>query len=393
MSKLLTNTEFSKNRLMYKFLILGTIAVVGGFHGWRTLFTNFAVESVGIDGFQMGVVQSLREVPGFLAFTVIFVIAFIKEHVLAVLSLFVVGVWVAIVGFFPSFTGIIITTFVMSIGFHYYETTSNSLLTQYFSKSGVSLILGKIRSVAAITNICVGILIWVMAVFMPIEYMFLVLGLAVFVIAIFMFKMKPHDESLPPQKMKFILKKKYWLFYALNLLAGSRRQIFVVFSVFLLVGHYQLSVQWMTALFVCGNILNYFLLPIIGKCINIFGERKMLSVEYVSLFIVFLIYAFVDNYLIVAFCYVVDHVFFNFNIGIQTYFKKTAEHEDIAPSTAVGFTINHISAVIVPVIGGLLWVYNWKIPFLFGAGLSMVSLYLAQKIVIPNSEPLSNKSV
>jgi membrane protein implicated in regulation of membrane protease activity len=375
--------EFSKNRLMYKFLILGTIASVGGFHGWRTIFANFAVQSAGIDGFQMGVIQSLREIPGFLAFTVVFILVFMKEHVLSALSLIIVGVWVAITGFFPSFTGIIITTFIMSIGFHYQETVNQSLLTQYFSKSGVSLFFGKIRSVAAITNICIGGMIWILALFMSMEYMFLVLGIVVTLIAVYMLKMKPHDESMPPQKMKIVIKKKYWLYYALNFLAGSRRQIFVVFSVFLLVEYYHLSVQWMTALFVIANTLNYFLSIQIGRWMNILGEKRMLSIEYISLFVIFLVYAFVENYLVAAFFYVLDQLFFNFAIGIQTYFKKTADHEDIAPSTAVGFTINHISAIIVPVIGGLLWVYNWKIPFVFGAFLSLVSLYLVQKIVIP----------
>ena len=378
----MTHSEFSKNKLMYRFLILGTIASVGGFHGWRTLFANFAVENVGIDGFQMGLIQSLREVPGFLAFTVVFVLLFMKEHTLSVLSLLIVGVWIAITGFFPSFTGVIVTTLIMSVGFHYQETVAQSLLTQYFSKSGVSLFFGKIRSVAAITNISVGGVIWLLALFMSMEYMFLVLGIFVIIIAAYMFKMKPHDENMPPQKMKLVIKKKYWLYYALNFLAGSRRQIFVVFSVFLLVEHYGLSVQWMTSLFVIANALNYFLSVYIGRWMNILGEKRMLSIEYISLFVIFLVYAFVDNYLVAAGFYILDQLFFNFAIGIQTYFKKTAEHEDIAPSTAVGFTINHISAVIVPVIGGILWVYNWKIPFVFGAFLSLVSLSLVQKIVI-----------
>jgi predicted MFS family arabinose efflux permease len=302
---------------------------------------------------------------------------------LSVLSLLIVGVWIAITGFFLLFTGVIVTTLIMSVGFHYQETVAQSLLTQYFSKSGVSLFFGKIRSVAAITNICVGGAIWILALFMSMEYMFLVLGIFVIIIAAYMFKMKPHDENMPPQKMKLEIKKKYWLYYALNFLAGSRRQIFVVFSVFLLVEHYGLSVQWMTSLFVIANALNYFLSVYIGRWMNILGERRMLSIEYISLFVIFLVYAFVDNYLVAAFFYILDQLFFNFAIGIQTYFKKTAEHEDIAPSTAVGFTINHISAVIVPVIGGILWVYNWKIPFVFGAFLSLVSLSLVQKIVIP----------
>ncbi|MCP4719335.1 MAG: MFS transporter, partial [Desulfobacteraceae bacterium] len=78
--------------------------------------------------------------------------------------------------------------------------------------------------------------------------------------------------------------------------------------------------------------------------------------------------------------YVLDHVFFSFAMGIKTYFQKIADPRDIAASAAVGFTINHIAAVILPVLGGFLWMVNYKIPFLAGAVFSFISLCLVQLI-------------
>jgi hypothetical protein len=40
----------------------------------------------------------------------------------------------------------------------------------------------------------------------------------------------------------------------------------------------------------------------------------------------------------------------------------------------VGYTINHISAVIIPLIGVSLWLPSWRLPFVIGAGLALVSL-------------------
>jgi MFS family permease len=186
--------------------------------------------------------------------------------------------------------------------------------------------------------------------------------------------------NLPPQQKKLILKKKYWLFYTLNFLSGARRQIFVVFAVFILVEKYHFPVGHITALFVINNIITYFLSPYVGKAINRFGERTMLSIEYTSLIIIFLGYALIENKNFATGLYLVDNLFFSFSIAINSFFRKNAEPQDIAPSMAVGFTINHISAIILPVIGGLLWTIDWRIPFVAGAFIAISSLVFTQFI-------------
>ena len=82
-----------------------------------------------------------------------------------------------------------------------------------------------------------------------------------------------------------------------------------------------------------------------------FGERKVLSLEYSSLIFIFLAYAAVGSKTLVAFLYILDHIFFNFSIAIRTYFQKIGDPRDIASSMAVGFTINHVAAVFLPAIG------------------------------------------
>jgi len=163
-------------------------------------------------------------------------------------------------------------------------------------------------------------------------------------------------------------------------MAGARRQIFIAFAVFLLVKKFGFTIQSITLLFLANNIINFFINPLIGKFIVKYGERKLLSIEYFFLVLIFIAYAFVESKIVVGILYIFDHIFFNFSTGIQTYFQKIANPEDIAPSAAVGFTINHIAAVILPVIGGILWMVDYKIPFLFGAFFSFISLCLVQYI-------------
>ena len=145
---------------MYRFLVLLTIATTVGFQAWRTLFNNFAVEMASLEGSHMGVIQSAREIPGFLTLLVIFVIMIIKESRLSALSVAVMGLGVALTGLFPSYSGILVTTVVMSFGFHYYETTNQSLTLQYFDRDLAPWVFGKQRSFAAASNIGVGILVY-----------------------------------------------------------------------------------------------------------------------------------------------------------------------------------------------------------------------------------------
>ena len=140
------------------------------------------------------------------------------------------------------------------------------------------------------------------------------------------------------------------------------------------------TLQEVTLLFVINDLINYFLSPVIGRSILRFGERKVLSLEYTSLIFIFLAYAVVQSKIILGMLFVLDHIFFNFAIAIQTFFQKVADPRDIAPSMAVGFTINHIAAVVLPAVGGLLWMVDYRIPFVAGAAMSVVSLIAVQQI-------------
>jgi len=142
---------------MYRFLIVLTICSTAGLQTWRTLFNNFAVEVVGLDGNHIGVIQSVREIPGFLALLVVFVLLFIKEYRLSALSILFLGAGIAITGLLPTYGGLILTTLIMSFGFHYYETTNQSLTLQHFDIKTSPWVFGKQLSFAAASNIVIAV--------------------------------------------------------------------------------------------------------------------------------------------------------------------------------------------------------------------------------------------
>lgn len=365
------------------FLLVSTIASTAGLQAWQTLINNFAVEAAHLGADQIGFIQSIREVPGFLSMLVVYVLLVFSEQRAASLAVLVLGIGLCATGFFPSFWGLTLTTLVMSAGFHYYEPLNQSLTLQHFNTFEAPVVLSRIRAVGALANIVIGILIYFLADAMGYTGMFAATGAVAAVAGIWGLFKKPCQSNVPPQKKKMYLRRKYWLYYLLTFLEGSRRQIFIVFAVYLLVKRFDYSIQSITILFVINNGINYFLNPMIGRAINHFGERQLLSIEYAGMILVFLTYAYTDSHIVAGIMYVLDFLLFNFSVGVRTYYQKIAAPEDMASGMAMGFTINHIAAVVVPVLGGVLWMVDYKIPFFIGVGLGVVSLAFTQLIRTP----------
>jgi hypothetical protein len=374
-----------KRNPMFWYLVVLTICSTVGLQTWSTLFNNFAVDVAGLKGNHVGMIQSIREIPGFLALLAVYVMLVIREHRLSALSILILGAGLAATGFFPTFAGIALTTLISSFGFHYYETTNMSLTLQYFKKDESPWVFGKLTSLAAATSIVIGLLIWIMTAFLDFTRIYLIIGALIAAAALWALTRDPSDINIIPQRRQMVLRRKYWLFYFLTFMAGARRQIFIAFSVLLLVQKFHYTVQEVTLLFVINNSINFFLSPMVGRSIIRFGERKVLSLEYVSVIFLFTAYATTDSKLLVAFIYILDQIFFTFAIAIRTYFQKVGDPQDIAPSMAVGFTINHLAAVFLPALGGMLWVIDYRIPFFAGAAMGVISLLAVQKIRTPRS--------
>ncbi|MBT5226507.1 MAG: MFS transporter [Proteobacteria bacterium] len=363
-------------------LLLMAGAVPLSFATWQALLNNFAIERAAFSGAEMGILQSLREVPGFLAFTVVFLLLLLREQHIALISLALLGIGTALTGFFPTVIGLYLTTVVMSVGFHYYETIQTSLSLQWIEKERTAEILGRIIAVGAFTSIVAFAAIWTAFDMASLDFVTVyVLGGGVTVmIAIACWLFFPQFPDKVKQHRQLVLRKRYWLYYALTFLSGARRQIFIVFAGFLMVEKFGYSVAAISVLFLVNATLNMLFAARIGRIIGKVGERAALVFEYAGLVIVFVAYAFVESAHVAAGLYIVDHFFFALAIAIKTYFQKIADPADIASSAGVSFTINHIAAVVLPAALGIIWLTSPAAVFLAGAGLAGFSLLLSLNI-------------
>ncbi len=363
-------------------LLLMAAAVPLSFATWQALINNFAYERAAFGGVEIGMMQSLREVPGFLAFGVVFLLFLIREQRLAVLSLFLLGVGTAATGFFPSVLGIYVTTVVMSLGYHYYETLQISLSLQWIDKVRAPETLGRLIAAGSVTSIVVYALVWFTSDLLALDYLWIYLigGGATALIALVAWLGFPQFKQPVEQHKHMVLRKRYWLYYALVFMSGARRQIFIVFAGFLMVEKFHYDVGAIALLFLLNSAINIWLAPKIGRIIGRIGERKALIFEYIGLIGVFTAYAVVENATVAAGLYVVDHLFFALAIAIKTYFQKIADPADIASTAGVSFTINHIAAVVIPAAFGFLWLVSPAAVFLAGSAMAACSLIMALNV-------------
>ena len=367
-------------------LFVMAMAMPLAFATWSALLNNFVIEVARFDGADIGLLHTVREIPGFLAVLVIAILLVMREQVLAVTSLALLGLATAVTAEFPTLAGILTVTMLSSIGFHYYETVNQSLQLQWIDKARAPQVLGWILAAgSAATLVAYGsiVLTWE-ALGLSYGLVYWVSGLLTATIALACYFVYPQFEAPNPQSRKMVLRRRYWLYYALQFMAGARRQIFVVFAGFMMVERFGWQVHEVTVLFLINLIANMVLAPLIGRMVQVWGERRALIVEYIGLICVFLayggVYWFGWGVVIAAGLYVLDHLLFAMALALKTYFQKIASPEDIAPTAAVAFTINHIAAVFLPVLLGILWLWSPAAVFTLAAAMAGLSLLLALMI-------------
>ncbi len=378
-------------------LFLMALAMPIAFNTWSALLNNFVIEVADFDGSDIGLLHTVREIPGFFAVGVIAIIFFMREQVLGLVSLALLGAATAVTAWFPSMGGILVITMLSSIGFHYYETVNQSLQLQWLKIEDAPRMLGWLLAAGSGATLVAYLAIIALWETLGLSYnaVYLVGGGVTVVIAVFAMFAYPQFEAPTPQNKKMVLRKRYWLYYALQFMSGARRQIFVVFAGFMMVERFGWEVHEITTLYLVNLVANIIFAPLMGRAVGYFGERRTLGFEYIGLTLVFLSYGGVYylgwGVFVAAVLYVLDHLFFGLALAMKTYFQKIADPADIAPTAAVAFTINHIAAVFLPVLLGLLWLASPAAVFFLAAAMAATSFCLA--MLIPRHPTPGNETV
>lgn len=359
-------------------LLAVAVFSVGAFFGIQlTLYNNFVVERLGIEARELGFVEALREAPGFLNVLFIALMVRLAPSRVAAVALGVMGLGFMAFATITTIPGLALFSVIWSLGFHCWVPLEQAMGLTFSPPGDKGRWLGQLRSLSSLAWLlsiagCMLLLRFVdYAGLFVLAGAFTIAGGAALLLA---------SRRRPAETEKgFVFKRRYGLYYALNFLQGCRKQMFITFAIFALVKVHGMPVQTTMVLVLVNQLLITVTSPTVGRMVDRFGERTMLSASYVGLALVFLGYAVVSYRPALYALYCVDNLIFFGGIALTTYIHKIADPEDLKPTLSMGVTMNHFAAVAAPLAGGLAWQhFGYQVIFLSGSALALVSLVVSQ---------------
>lgn len=375
-----TEVTSAQRRAALVVIVLNNLLLTFGFQLWRSLFNNFAVQELGVRADQIGLIQSIREIPGLLGFSVGLLALLLTEMRIAGLSIVLMGIGIGLTGTANGLLSLVVSTLVMSVGFHFFMPCNLSAVLMLVGEDEAPRTLGRLSSLNALCAVISAGVVFLTINSLGFRTLYYAVGALVVAGGLALLPWGQQPVCPVRTRRHTPIRKRYWLYYVLEFLMGSRRHIFTTFAIFLLVEEHSVPTQDITVLLVINNLIGTFLYQQFGTIIARFGERRVLTLNFALLIFVFLGYAYVPLLPILYVLFVADHVLFGFSIALTSYFQKIAvQPQEIMPNLSRGQTINHIAAIIVPLVGGVMWeTIGGRYTFLAGVGIVALSLILVQ---------------
>jgi predicted MFS family arabinose efflux permease len=360
-------------------ITFSAIVVWIGFYTWRVMFNNFAVEVFDASPTDVGLIQAAREIPGLLAFGVGALAVYLTESRITAISIVVIGVGLLLCGLSPTIVVLGLATVVMSFGFHYFVPANSSQLLMLADSNNLGKAQGRLQSYESLAGFVGAGLVLVLTIFLDYRVTFYLIGAAIVLTGLYLIVALPPNRA-KSEKRKVRLKKKYWLYYTLSFLRGCRRHIFTTFALFLLVKFHGLSITAVSAIMLANSLITIFTNRALGTLSDRLGERAILVGSSFLLIFIFTGYAYVDFLPLLIALFLADNILFGSSIALKSYLRKISTSEDLTSCLSFGMTANHITAVVVPVIGGVVWsLFGHEATFIAGAAIVAVDMLFATR--------------
>ena len=358
---------------------------------------NYLSEVHGFDAGNRGWLEFPRELPGFLIFIVMgFLLTHMRESRIA--SLAMVATTVGALGLAylsPGVTLLVMWIVIWSMGDHIIFAVEGPLGLKLAKRGAEGRRLGQLGG-ARNLGVILGVgSVWLLAKFIGDRYdlFYLVAGASAAIAGVMYFRLTIGKEDAPSRRL--VYRREYHIFYAISALFGIRKQIFMVFGTWVLVSLHDVPVSTIALLYFAASALGVLMRPLLGDVIDWLGERKVLAADEIMLLFVCMIYGFASDIFsspwdlrILYGAYMLDHILFALRIARTTYLKKIAvDPADITPTISLGITIDHVVAMTLPVLSGLIWQrYGHQWVFVLAGAIALGGFFICLRIRVPEQE-------
>ncbi len=353
-------------------------------------FNNFLNETFFITDWQRGFMELPRELPGFLVVFFSALFFFLCSRRLAVLANLLCAAGIVLIGFAsPGFSVMLVWLFVFSVGQHLFIPLNQSIGMELAVKGQEGRRLGQFSAIANVAMILGSFSIFLGFKFFDLTFRmsYTVAFLGFLMVAALLYRMQKDQPYTALAKFK--LRREYRLFYWLNILYGTRKQIFLTFAPWVLVTVFRQKTQMLATLLTVGGLIGIFFKPVLGRAIDKLGERFILASEAVFLVFVCIGYGYSRELfseqaalIVASACFITDQLLLSVGMARATYLRKIAVRpEDITQTLTMGVSIDHIFSIAVALIGGLIWVkLGYQYVFLMAAAIAVVNFFSALRV-------------
>jgi predicted MFS family arabinose efflux permease len=361
-----------------------------GYSIFDSTFNNFINERFPLSGFQRSLLEFPRELPGFLVVFASALLWFLCSRRLGAFALVLGVAGALLIGFIPStYIVMALCLFVYSMGMHLFLPLSSSIGMELAHEGQTGRRLGQLNAIRNFATILGSFVVFLGFRFLSFrfEHSFVLTAVGLSLAALFMFMMKPEPAQKP--KTFLTLHKEYRLFYIMNILSGSRKQIFITFAPWVIVTIFEQPTQTLATLLTMGGVIGILFQPVLGRAIDRFGEKLILQIEAGMLVVVCLGYGFSKflfpdstAFLFICVFYLLDQMLMSVNMARSMYMKKIAiKEEDIQPALTAGVTIDHVFSISVALVGGVIWnLFGFQYVFLLGILIAGLNFLAASRI-------------
>jgi predicted MFS family arabinose efflux permease len=361
----------------------------------ESIVTNYFEEVLGLEGPQFGYITAIREIPGFLLIFLTAIFYRMSIPHLTALALVLLAIGYTFFGLSNSFWTVAPWVIISSMGYHTVLQTQYALGMSLTTEAHSGRILGRMSAISNGGALAAMVLTLVTFHYGWLSFRpaFVIAGILALLGALAIVRFPSlHDGKMQehiPRREPIVLRRSYRFYYYLSLLDGGRQQIFFSFGLWVLVHEYRMSVPEISALLIAVRGGAMLTSPWIGRMIDHHGERSMLSLVNIAYIVALGGYALVHNVYVASLCYVIYSFIFPLSsIGAATYLRKVAVAQEIAPSLAMGVSLQHTAAIVVPVATGFILNYvGFQVPFLIACGFAIFTIFVTQRL-----DPVTQKS-
>ena len=366
MKKRLEEVFRSDSKYMAFFLSVITFGLAHGLY--KGIIDNYLAEIVGMSGFDKGVSEFFREMPGLLlVFMLAVLYTFSAERIFKLGALFMMTGMAAQSVVPASRVMVILCIFVYSMGEHMQLGMRQTLSLQYAREGRGGEALGFQNSAQQIGTLAgflviVGLFFFVKASYQLYRIIFAV-SATIIGLGFFSSLRITGSSATDPNKSRFYFRKKYTKYYMLEVFYGARKQVFFTFGPYVLVTFYGANAMTISLLFAISAICSFLLSPFIGKLIDRIGYKKVMIADTLILVIVCFFYGFAHHifamnvaFIVCCVNYILDSIISLASMASNVYVQDISDNQDEVRATiSTGVSVNHMITIFIALFGGWIW--------------------------------------